>query len=88
MNSLNGWGRVLRLGALYLGQRLVAEPRVDPQRMQGQVLQALVDCDLVRTNRLRAMAEQDLRGLLLFSGRANPHQQDEVAGDQLSFKVL
>src|SRR5438552_7542544 len=55
--------------------------------MQGQVLQALVDCDLVRANCLRTMAKQDFRGLLLFVGRANAHQKDELASHQLTFKV-
>lgn len=52
--------------ALEVGHRLVAQPRVDPQRMQGQVLQPLVNCDLVWSNRLRAVAKQDFRGFRLF----------------------
>src|ERR1700719_3681390 len=55
--------------------------------MQGQVLQALVDCDLMSAHRLRAMGKQYLRRLFLFFGRANADQQDELAGDQLRFKV-
>src|SRR6202040_2720637 len=55
--------------------------------MQGQVLQALVDCDLMWAHRLRAMAKKYLRRLFLFFGRANADQQDELAGDQLRFKV-
>src|SRR6202035_1111947 len=55
--------------------------------MQGQVLQALVDCDFMWAHRLRAMAKKYLRRLFLFFGRANADQQDELAGDQLRFKV-
>src|ERR1700738_3183702 len=55
--------------------------------MQGQVLQALVDCDLMWAHRLRAMANKYLRRLFLFFGRANADQQDELTGDQLRFKV-
>jgi hypothetical protein len=55
--------------------------------MQRQVLQALVDGDLVRTNRLRSVAKQDFRSFRLFFGRANAHQQDELAANQLSFKM-
>jgi hypothetical protein len=51
------------------------------------MLEALVDCDLVRANRLPAMALQDFRSLRLLFGRADAHQQDEFAGDQLSFKI-
>src|SRR5690348_6324032 len=68
-------------------QRLIAEPRIDPQGMQRQVLRALIDRDLARANRLRAMAKQNVRGLCLFFSRTNAHQQDELAGDQLGLEM-
>jgi hypothetical protein len=51
------------------------------------VLQALVDCHLVRPNRGRSVIAEDLLGFLLLIRRPDAHQQSEFAGDQLSFEV-
>ena len=50
------------------GERFVAEPWIHPQRMQGQMLQALIDGDLVGTNSLRSVTNQDLLRLALLIG--------------------
>jgi hypothetical protein len=55
--------------------------------MQGQVLQALIDRDFVKANRLRSMAQQDFRGLSLLFDRVHAHQQDEFAGNQLGLEI-